>query len=1033
MGTTIYPGFQPDGKLRDTAATVKRNIAADLNNAFVNVLHYKDSGSGGGGLSEDSIIDGATDTRDVFVAADAAGKPICVPAGTYLISANLTISNQLCFAAGAKLKPANGVTITISSDWVAGDMQQIFDLSLGGSVSAPSVPYVAAPQFGTGHTAINAALAASSNVVVPTASTFATTDTITVPTGKTLRVDGTINHTSSNYCLSLAGTLISSPTSYGGSPTGASTIMLSTVSGLSADDYISVNVGGIQGTTYKITATNTAKTVTFDNTTDLVTASTDHGFTDGMPIQFRDGGSATIPTGLAFNTVYYVRDITGTTQFKVAATPGGTAINFTDDGAGTITTAAYVTTQRPLDFTISADATATCFSAATGTITGKGTINTSTVRPSVIFGQYVKDFHISDVTINSLTEFAVDGTVISTVKILNGVNVSVKNLHLTGITGGYEFEPIRVGYCAQVTVEGNTIADSFGMSKGIFVSNSSRVNVTNNQLPGTGGGNVGCIFLYGVTNYTCSSNIVTDPQVNATYAGSPIQMTTCYSGTIFGNVIRNVRGPGGIYVSGGCKDLTISNNQITINDAGASGGITGIHLRSGNRITCTGNSILATRSAVAGIWVRGIDEFTLTGNMVSLVPVHAGAAMVPLYLDKGTDAIDPSNGIVTGNSFIKENCNPDSSAVILSGTTASNIRIENNYIKLTSATNSTSTTKWCVLLQGSNIAFNHNQVVCTFDTGGGGTNKYLFQSTCSGELYYNRFTSTGANANITLSGSVERHGLGNNLNDTYYYDIKDNAAQLALLSEQYHTLNLLETGTAPISPLEGHAVFWMSNGSSGGADGDILAKVTAAAATKTYNLTSQWRVDALGNKTGATTLAFGDGKGYTKSLTATGDVALTLTATLPGYYTAEVVQDGTGGRAVTYTTTVQGFAPAINNIAGTKTIIPLFYDGTTWFHVGRPTSVSETLSENNATPSVSSHSQLYITNNTSSTSITGFTGMTVGQQWLLGINDSNTTLDCTTNLINIAGASDITPADNDYIRCTALSGSLTLVEHIDAT
>lgn len=43
-----------------------------------------------------------------------------------------------------------------------------------------------------------------------------------------------------------------------------------------------------------------------------------------------------MPTGLTASTRYYVRDSTANT-FKLAATRGGTAINFTTDGSGTRT------------------------------------------------------------------------------------------------------------------------------------------------------------------------------------------------------------------------------------------------------------------------------------------------------------------------------------------------------------------------------------------------------------------------------------------------------------------------------------------------------------------------------------------------------------------------------------------------------------------------------------------------------------------------------------------------------------------------
>ena len=78
---------------------------------------------------------GATDSRaalasmDAKVAANGRGE---LDPGTYLINTNITLSSHLSFARGAKLKPANGVTVTIAGTFDAGAWQ-IFDGSLGGT------------------------------------------------------------------------------------------------------------------------------------------------------------------------------------------------------------------------------------------------------------------------------------------------------------------------------------------------------------------------------------------------------------------------------------------------------------------------------------------------------------------------------------------------------------------------------------------------------------------------------------------------------------------------------------------------------------------------------------------------------------------------------------------------------------------------------------------------------------------------------------------------------------------------------------
>lgn len=57
-----------------------------------------------------------------------------------------------------------------------------------------------------------------------------------------------------------------------------------------------------------------------------------HGLVDNNHV--RVSSSGTLPAGLTANTPYYIRDST-TNTFKLAATPGGTAINITSDGTGT--------------------------------------------------------------------------------------------------------------------------------------------------------------------------------------------------------------------------------------------------------------------------------------------------------------------------------------------------------------------------------------------------------------------------------------------------------------------------------------------------------------------------------------------------------------------------------------------------------------------------------------------------------------------------------------------------------------------------
>jgi hypothetical protein len=79
---------------------------------------------------------GLADDRAALVACEAAGAFVDLSPGTYLVSSNLTLTKVLRFAPGAVLKPASGITITITGEIVAGHWQ-IFDVSAGGTIAGP--------------------------------------------------------------------------------------------------------------------------------------------------------------------------------------------------------------------------------------------------------------------------------------------------------------------------------------------------------------------------------------------------------------------------------------------------------------------------------------------------------------------------------------------------------------------------------------------------------------------------------------------------------------------------------------------------------------------------------------------------------------------------------------------------------------------------------------------------------------------------------------------------------------------------------
>lgn len=102
------------------------------------IISVVDDGATGDGVTNDRTFLNNSQT-------DYAGKTLWFPPGTYLVNSNLTLAGvDLAFAKGAKIKPALGVTITITGSVSAG-AYQIFDLSVGGHVDLRGADIKATP------------------------------------------------------------------------------------------------------------------------------------------------------------------------------------------------------------------------------------------------------------------------------------------------------------------------------------------------------------------------------------------------------------------------------------------------------------------------------------------------------------------------------------------------------------------------------------------------------------------------------------------------------------------------------------------------------------------------------------------------------------------------------------------------------------------------------------------------------------------------------------------------------------------------
>lgn len=78
----------------------------------------------------------------------------------------------------------------------------------------------------------------------------------------------------------------------------------------------------------------TVNTCTFDNTTDTITTPSAHGLANGDQVVFYTA-TGTLPAEVSLGKYYYVIN-SATTTFKFSLTEGGSAVDFTDNGSGTL-------------------------------------------------------------------------------------------------------------------------------------------------------------------------------------------------------------------------------------------------------------------------------------------------------------------------------------------------------------------------------------------------------------------------------------------------------------------------------------------------------------------------------------------------------------------------------------------------------------------------------------------------------------------------------------------------------------------------
>lgn len=120
VGVQIWSSDNISGNTADistiTLTATGGSTARTTVSHFSDILNWKDFGAAG---------DGATNDRAAIVAMDALGYNTAIN-GTYRISSNLTIANNVTFGPNASITVDGGVTVTFSGEVIAPPKQQIF-------------------------------------------------------------------------------------------------------------------------------------------------------------------------------------------------------------------------------------------------------------------------------------------------------------------------------------------------------------------------------------------------------------------------------------------------------------------------------------------------------------------------------------------------------------------------------------------------------------------------------------------------------------------------------------------------------------------------------------------------------------------------------------------------------------------------------------------------------------------------------------------------------------------------------------------
>jgi len=874
---SIIPGVQGNGTLFNKLGLVKRNLTEDLNQGLKNPWHYLDTA----GLAIDANIgDGSTNSRAALTAADADG-PITLPPGTYAVATNLTLTNNVKFEPGAVFKPASGVALTIPS-FTADDTQQVFDLSAGGTVVVTNQKYVTINHYGAvgdgvtdNVTIIDTVLELYKNSEVP----------IYVPKGSFLCSDSLIT---------------------GGSGTG----------------HINIFGGGKDSEIYFTGATDAAidnGTMAYVKIENLKIRGNNidaHGIrcyvtTNDVTIENCDVSGFGTTTGNGGQI--YCEDVDKVTIIR----------NECYDGGGTTSLQRDILLLNCTDITVIGNRT---LSENSEGISISAT--TTTRMNGVVLGNTSKYHHRHGIILSY------DGDISE----LSVVGNYIDDCWYTGIYVAAGTSEPNISYVGNLSITSNTVMNCAGGDAGDGNGNAS-------------------IHLGGRAGGTCSANTIINSGYDTTGAarggtslGRGILLGYAANWSLTGNTIKNsMRAAIETHSGSDCENTTIVGNTLV--DAGL--------------------ALLFFANSGGTPYKRNI---LVSSNVLRQDEVDSDA--IRMYEDGEGQQITFTNNLIYGNK-----AGTSKSALLFSlAERAHNIIFENNTLQnwdigINFDADSGTEEDWTI---GIGLRLENNKYSNVTTPFGIRTGVYaavgqknIFTSCLPG---YNAYILEAAITNNRLDGFVTtlptrncRNGdklvtydipakvFINNTATPTAVTITNSSAASDTLTITAHGLTVGQrvraAGSVP-APLYVSGEYYIHTVVDVNTiklcnfrNATSAIDITADAGTGTLQVleaTPNWiedrptyLVEDTGSAGGVTKVfTFTNGLGTTKKVTATGAIALQFIATLPGFYNVIVEMDGTGSHAITYATTVVGQAPPIYTAASAKTLIPLFYDGTTWFHVG---------------------------------------------------------------------------------------------------